>query len=242
MKSRLSRALVVKHVSMVHCSSQASHNLPASRLTGRIFTLLIVSRTSFARIDIAGGTVETIVGGDLFEFGDVDGSGDEVRLQHPLGCALFRRQTSDRRHVQPQDQATRSEEGNRHYVCLEQASPARQDGTSASFYEPGGLALANDKLYIADTNNHAIRVVDLKTKRASTLRINGLTPPAKNMQALESATGPNAEEIKVAAQKLRAGAGGFSANRCGTARRLSSQSAWRRSATRFRSRRQEFGD
>jgi hypothetical protein len=40
------------------------------------------------------------------------------------------------------------------------------------------------------------------------LRINGLTPPAKNVQALETAVGPNAEEIKVAAQKLRAGAGG----------------------------------
>ena len=32
--------------------------------------------------------METLVGGDLFEFGDVDGSGDEVRLQHPLGVAF----------------------------------------------------------------------------------------------------------------------------------------------------------
>jgi len=49
-------------------------------------------------------------------------------------------------------------------------------------------------------------VIDLKTKRASTLRINGLAPPTRNMQALETAAGPNAEEIKVPAQKLRAGA------------------------------------
>src|SRR5215203_6161811 len=40
-------------------------------------------------IDIAGGKVETLVGGDLFEFGDVDGSGDDVRLQHPLGLVAF---------------------------------------------------------------------------------------------------------------------------------------------------------
>ena len=40
-------------------------------------------------IDIAGGTVETIVGGDLFDFGDVDGSGNDVRLQHPLGVLSF---------------------------------------------------------------------------------------------------------------------------------------------------------
>jgi hypothetical protein len=47
--------------------------------------------------------------------------------------------------------------------------------------------------------------VDLKTKRASTLHLKGLTPPAKSLQALESATGPNAEEIKVDTQRLRAG-------------------------------------
>ena len=86
--------------------------------------------------------------------------------------------------------------------------PGQADGTSPSFYEPGGLTIANDKLYIADTNNHAIRVVDLKTKQTSTLRINGLNPPAKNMQALETASGPNAEEVNVASQRLRAGTTG----------------------------------
>ena len=33
------------------------------------------------------GEVKTIVGDGLFEFGDVDGVGDEVRLQHALGVA-----------------------------------------------------------------------------------------------------------------------------------------------------------
>src|SRR5207237_6925762 len=31
------------------------------------------------------GQVRTLAGGDLFEFGDRDGQGDDVRLQHPLG-------------------------------------------------------------------------------------------------------------------------------------------------------------
>ncbi len=52
------------------------------------------------------------------------------------------------------------------------------DGGQAKFYEPGGLSIANGKLYIADTNNHAVRVVDLKTKQTSTLNIKGLQPPA----------------------------------------------------------------
>ena len=156
-------------------------------------------------IDITAGIVETIVGGDLFEFGDVDGSGDDVRLQHPLGVLTFgdKLLIADTynhkiKQLDPKKETVTTLFGT--------GKPGQQDGTTASFYEPGGLALANDKLYIADTNNHAIRVVDLKTKRASTLRLNGLTPPAQNMQALETATGPNAEEVKTPAQKLRAGA------------------------------------
>ena len=36
------------------------------------------------------------------------------------------------------------------------------------------MSVAFGKLYIADTNNHAIRVADLKTKRVETLQIKGL--------------------------------------------------------------------
>ena len=152
-------------------------------------------------------TVKTLVGGDLFEFGDVDGRGDDVRLQHPLGLITYgdKLLIADTynhkiKELDPKQEKVTSLFGT--------GKPGQSDGASPSFYEPGGLALANGNLYIADTNNHAIRVIDLKTKRASTLRINGLTPPARNMQALENATGPNADEIKVPAQKLRAGATG----------------------------------
>ena len=53
----------------------------------------------------------------------------------------------------------------------------KQDSLTAKtsrFYEPGGLSIAKNKLYVADTNNHAIRVVDMKTKEVSTLQIKGL--------------------------------------------------------------------
>jgi DNA-binding beta-propeller fold protein YncE len=158
-------------------------------------------------IDFAGRSVKTLVGGDLFEFGDVDGSGDDVRLQHPLGLVTFgdKLLIADTYNHKIKELDPKQEKVT---TLLGTGKPGQSDGATPSFYEPGGLTLANGNLYIADTNNHAIRVVDLKTKRASTLRINGLTPPAKNVQALETAVGPNAEEIKVAAQKLRAGAGG----------------------------------
>jgi thiol-disulfide isomerase/thioredoxin len=157
-------------------------------------------------IDLFGRSVKTLVGGDLFEFGDVDGTGDDVRLQHPLGVVTFGDKlliadTYNHKIKELDPKAAKVT------TLLGTGKPGQSDGTTPSFYEPGGLTLANGNLYIADTNNHAIRVVDLKTKRASTLRINGLMPPAKNMQALETAVGPNAEEIKVATQKLRAGDG-----------------------------------
>ena len=156
-------------------------------------------------IDLNIGEVKTLVGGDLFEFGDVDGIGDDVRLQHPLGLLAY----GDKiliadtynhkiRELDPKHDRVTSLFGT--------GKPGQADGASPSFYEPGGLAQANGKLYIADTNNHAIRVVDLKTKRASTLRINGLTPPSSNNQTVtESAAAPNAEEIKTSAQHLRTG-------------------------------------
>src|ERR1041384_3174616 len=158
-------------------------------------------------IDIAGGSVKTLVGGDLFEFGDVDGTGDDVRLQHPLGLLMYGDKVliADTynhkiKELDPKQGKVKSLFGT--------GKPGQADGPTPSFYEPAGVGLANNNLYVADTNNHAIRVIDLKTKRATTLKLDRLMPPAKNLQALENASGPNAEEIKVPSQHLRAGADG----------------------------------
>ena len=58
--------------------------------------------------------------------------------------------------------------------------PGLNDGlpAEATFDEPAGLAVAAGKLYVADTNNHRIRVIDLeKENRVGTLVIEGLSPP-----------------------------------------------------------------
>jgi hypothetical protein len=44
----------------------------------------------------------------------------------------------------------------------------------AQFHEPSDVSIAGGKLYIADTNNHAIRVADLNTLEVSTLELKGL--------------------------------------------------------------------
>jgi len=157
-------------------------------------------------INIASGKVETLVGGDLFDFGDVDGSGDDVRLQHPLGVFAINGEVliadTYNHKIKELDPKARSVK-----TFLGTGMPGQADGAVPSFYEPGGLSVANGKLYIADTNNHAVRVVDVKTKRTATLNIKGLQPPASGMVATltEGESSPNAEEIKLAPQILSAG-------------------------------------
>jgi hypothetical protein len=55
--------------------------------------------------------------------------------------------------------------------------PGKAD-SPAQFDEPAGIAATDGKLFVADTNNHEIRVVDLAADhRVSTLSIRGLEPP-----------------------------------------------------------------
>ena len=160
-------------------------------------------------IDPGTGQVRTLAGANLFEFGDQDGYGDEVRLQHPLAVLWFGNKVlvADTynhkiKELDPRKRTVRTFLGN--------GKPGQKDGRSSSFFEPAGLSIANGKLYVADTNNHAIRVVDLATKDTSTLRIEGLQPPA--ITAKSDATddwGPNPDEIKVAPQRLRSGIDGW---------------------------------
>lgn len=159
-------------------------------------------------IDLQQGQVDTIAGGDLFDFGDVDASGDAVRLQHPLGIVSFgdKLLIADTynhkiKELDPKTGTVRTRFGT--------GKPGQTDGSSPSFYEPGGLSIANNKIYVADTNNHAIRVIDLKTRQAATLRLTGLTPPAKNLERAASESAPNVEETKLQPQKVRANSSGF---------------------------------
>ncbi len=150
----------------------------------------------------AAPSVRTLAGGDLFEFGDEDGAGDDVRLQHPLGLAaldgkILIADTYNHKikQLDPRDRQVKTLFGT--------GKPGQADGAEPSFYEPGGLSVAGGKLYVADTNNHAVRVVDLKTKQTATLMLKGLQPPAAEV-VTTSDSAPNSDEIKLAPQRLRA--------------------------------------
>jgi len=123
--------------------------------------------------------VRTVVGtarlpsARLFTFGDIDGRGPSVRLQHPLGIVhydgtLYVADTYNNKvkAIDPADGNTRTLAGN--------GKAGRTDDPPA-FDQPGGIAAAAGKLFVADTNNHSIRAIDLRRgDKVSTLAIAGL--------------------------------------------------------------------
>ena len=117
--------------------------------------------------------VRTIVGVGLFDFGDRDGTGSEVLLQHPLDVALnggqlYIADTYNHR-VKKLDPETGSATR-----FAGSGRPGREDGHQAEFNEPGGLSILAGDLYVADTNNHAVRIVEIQSARVRTLFLKGL--------------------------------------------------------------------
>jgi thiol-disulfide isomerase/thioredoxin len=71
--------------------NQGGLNQPSGLATDGDILYIADSEASAIRTADLGpdGRIETIVGTGLFDFGDVDGVGDEVRLQHPLGVVTI---------------------------------------------------------------------------------------------------------------------------------------------------------
>ncbi|MCX6363131.1 MAG: alkyl hydroperoxide reductase [Actinobacteria bacterium] len=140
------------------------------RLVGRrlFFADSESSAVRFADLDGRDGPeVETLVGKGLFEFGDEDGQGGHVRLQHPYDLTagpgpegtevLYVADTYNDR-IKAVVPATRRSD-----AFVGGGEPGHEDGDAgvARFWGPQGVAVADGRLFVADTNNHAVRVVDL---------------------------------------------------------------------------------
>jgi hypothetical protein len=128
------------------------------------------------------GATGVLAGTDanLFDFGDADGVGTEVRLQHPLAVEwdpvtgqllIADTYNSKIKQIDPGTGTTVTYLGSEHGWA---------DGDDPRFYEPGGLTLAGRTLYVADTNNHVVRQVDLESGETGTLVLHGIerfSPP-----------------------------------------------------------------
>ncbi len=146
------------------------------------------------------GTHDLPRGQSLFAFGDRDGRGDAARQQHCLGVAygggkLYVADTYNNK-VKVVGVADRS------IATLAGSTKPGATDNPPLFDEPGGLSVAGDGLYVADTNNHAIRVVDLATKAVRTLDTASIiAPTVKPPLNFDKATVVDAPAVKVAPGK-----------------------------------------
>lgn len=120
------------------------------------------------------GGVRTLVGTGLFAYGDVDGIGAAAKLQHALGVfwkdgkVLVADSYNHKiKAIDPKTLECRTLFGDGKRGTSDQKAGEK----TARFYEPSGLWAVGDLLYVADQNNHAIRVCDLKTGEVRTLPV-----------------------------------------------------------------------
>lgn len=132
-----------------------------------------------------GGRTASVAGSNnLFGFGLVDGKGNLARFQHPLGVALAGQGSgigsgsgqalfvadSFNNVVRRIDLA--SGEVTR-WLGTGKSDPGSETVDGIGFFEPGGLSIGGDTLYVADTNHHRLVAIDLKTKTPRVLKVTG---------------------------------------------------------------------
>jgi thiol-disulfide isomerase/thioredoxin len=130
--------------------------------------------SSIRRIDLFGeDMVATIVGSGLYQFGDRDGGKPDALLQHPIGLTynyglLFVADTYNNKIkiVDPLTSMSKTFLGNGKSGSANSPVPL--------FDEPADISCALGKLFIADTNNHIIRLADIRTAKVVTLQLRGL--------------------------------------------------------------------
>eukprot|EP00271_Cylindrocystis_brebissonii_P018072 TRINITY_DN496_c0_g2_i1.p1 TRINITY_DN496_c0_g2~~TRINITY_DN496_c0_g2_i1.p1 ORF type:complete len:1137 (+),score=278.85 TRINITY_DN496_c0_g2_i1:69-3479(+) len=145
--------------------------------------------SSIRAINLVTGGSRLLAGGDslfsdnLFQFGDKDGAGSTAELQHPLGVlynpenGLVYLTDSYNHKVKSLNPATKEV---RTVVGTGAAGFRDGAGGEAQLSEPAGLALGpNGQIFVADTNNSLIRVLDTSTGTAqlSTLDLSSIPPP-----------------------------------------------------------------
>ncbi len=141
-------------------------------ITGATLFFADSESSAVRAVDLRTGLVRTLVGKGLFDFGDRDGPSTAARLQHPLAVGyhdgfVYVADTYNHKvkriNLQTgwcQTFAGTGKAGHKDGLCQE-----------AQFDEPSGLSVAANKLFVADTNNHAIRIVDLESQAVGTLPI-----------------------------------------------------------------------
>jgi DNA-binding beta-propeller fold protein YncE len=129
--------------------AEAAFAQPSGLAAAGPFILVADSEISSVRaIDVEASRVRTIVGRGLFDFGDADGPPGSALLQHPLDVAAA------------PGVVYVADTYNNKIKAIAFGTMATStlfgDGDPDVLHEPGGLAFAGGRLFIADTNNHRV--------------------------------------------------------------------------------------
>jgi thiol-disulfide isomerase/thioredoxin len=157
--------------------SEAQFAQPSGLSIYGSFLLVADSEVSAVRLlDLRKKTVQTVVGEGLFEFGFKDGPLASARLQHPLGvhCAGNKIYIADTynhavRLIDLDKQEVSTVVGNAGEKTMCRVDDPACD--TLGLFEPSDVKQKGNVLYIADTNNHLVRMFDLDKMVLKTLAI-----------------------------------------------------------------------
>ena len=183
--------------------TQATLAQPSGITTdGRYLYWVDPESSSLRRTPLSGnGEVETIVGTGLFDYGNEDGRGKAAKLQHAQGVvfangSLYVGDTYNhevrRIDAAKFDVTTVAGTGSRGW--------SDGPGQIAMFDEPSGLGFARGTIYVADTNNHLVRTLDIASGKISTLTLS-------NLSVASAVTPGRAVKVTIDAQTVAPGAG-----------------------------------
>ncbi len=157
--------------------AESAFNQPSDLSFGQGYLFVADPEASAVRAISLGASPETVtlVGQGLFDFGDIDGATTEALLQHPAGLVFHENKVyvadTYNNKVKLLDPAAGQTE-----TLIGTGQPGMKDGSFAEvqLFEPEGVQAHQQLLYIADTNNHQIRVADLEQRQVYTFTLRGL--------------------------------------------------------------------
>jgi thiol-disulfide isomerase/thioredoxin/sugar lactone lactonase YvrE len=175
-------------------AAEAAFAQPSGLTTdGKTLWVADSESSSVRAIDLATRQVKTVVGKDLFVFGDVDGAADKVRLKHPLGIVYG---------------APKGEQAALWVVDTYNSKVKRVDlvtGSTRTFakdlFEPSGIALVSGSLVVTDSKRH--RLARVSEMNVEPITLKGLVAPARGVAVDAGAPVANQKLEKVEIPEVR---------------------------------------
>ena len=132
---------------------------------GQVLYVADSEASALRRVDPRAGTVKTLAGEGLFEFGLRDGPLAKARFQHPLGLALA-------------DGVLWVSDTFNGAIRRVTLADGQVSTVAHGLAQPGGLTVAAGRLVVADTDRHRLVTVTPGTGALAPLTLTGVTPPS----------------------------------------------------------------